>query len=116
MSDTLSHTIHCEGPDCSIIEMGDGNITRDAPPCIITIFGATGDLNHRKLMPALFDLVALELLPENVAIVGYGRSARDEVEFRKGLAKSVKEFARLEWDAAIWKKFEDRIFYQQGAY
>jgi len=116
MSDMLSHTIHCEGPDSAIIEMGDSDITRDAPPCIITIFGATGDLNHRKLMPALFDLVALELLPKNVVIVGYGRSTRDEAEFRKGLAKSIKEFARLEWDAAIWKSFEERIFYQQGAY
>ena len=116
MSNTLSHTIHCEEPNGSIIEMGDGAITRSAPPCIITIFGATGDLNHRKLIPALFDLSVLELLQGNSVIVGYGRSARDEVEFRKGLAKAVKEFGRLEWDAAAWKKFEERVFYQQGAY
>src|SRR5688500_13888653 len=84
MSATLSHTIHCQEPDDTIIEMGEGAITRSAPPCIITIFGATGDLNHRKLIPALFDLHVLELLPENSIIVGYGRSAREESEFRKG--------------------------------
>jgi glucose-6-phosphate 1-dehydrogenase len=116
MSDSLSHTIHCNGDDSELIEMSGEPIARHAPPCIITIFGATGDLNHRKLMPALFDLRELALLPENVVIVGYGRSEHDEDEFRKGLAKSVHEFNRLDWDAAAWKKFEERIFYQQGAY
>lgn len=116
MPDSLSHTIHSEGPDCEIIEMGGDAVTRHAPPCIITIFGATGDLNHRKLMPALFDLAALEMVPENIVIVGYGRSARDEDEFRAGLAKSVKEFGRLNWNEEAWKKLESRIFYQQGAY
>lgn len=116
MTDSLSHTIHCEDPDNPIIVTGGEHVTRDAPPCVITIFGATGDLNHRKLIPALFDLEALKLLPENVVILGYGRSKRDEDEFRKSLAKSVKEFGRLNWDSSVWKRFEERIFYQQGAY
>ena len=116
MNNSLSHTIHCEEPNGSVIEMGEEVISRSAPPCIITIFGATGDLNHRKLIPAIFDLAILDQLPENSVIVGYGLSPRDEGDFRKGLAKAVKEFGRLEWDAAAWKKFEERLFYQQGAY
>jgi glucose-6-phosphate 1-dehydrogenase len=116
MSDSLSHTFHCEDAEQSIIDVGNGAVSRHAPPCLITIFGATGDLTHRKLIPALFDLVSLEMVPDNFAIVGYGRSARDEVEFRKELAKGIKEFSRLDWDAAAWKKLEERIFYQQGAY
>ena len=79
MSDSLSHTFHCEDADQSIIDVGNGAVSRHAPPCLITIFGATGDLTHRKLIPALYDLVSLEMVPDNFAIVGYGRSARDEV-------------------------------------
>lgn len=116
MSDILSHTFHCEDAEHSIIDVGNGPVTRSAPPCLITIFGATGDLAHRKLLPALYDLVALEMLPDNFAIVGYGRSARDEGEFRKGLIAGIKEFARSDWDEAVWQKLSERVFYQQGAY
>lgn len=90
--------------------------SRQVPPCLVTIFGATGDLTHRKLLPALYDLAVLNLLPEEFAIVGYGRRPKDEVEFRRELADGVKEFARLDWDQEKWDWLEGRIFYQQGAY
>ncbi len=116
MSDSLSHTFHCEDDESMVMDTGDSDVTRSAPPCLITIFGATGDLTNRKLIPALYNLVVLHQLPQDFAIVGYGRSARDEKEFRQSLVKGIKEFARMDWAQEDWKKMEERIFYQQGAY
>src|SRR5579859_1581358 len=60
-------------------------------PLTLVIFGATGDLAHRKLVPALYNLTEQNLLPEKMAILGFGRSQRDDESFREGLRKSVEE-------------------------
>ncbi len=91
------------------------NGSRCSPPCVMTIFGATGDLTRRKLLPALYDLAAQDLLPDEFAIVGFGRRPQDEAAFRQNLGEGIKEFARLPFDEAKWKWLSDRIFYQQGA-
>ena len=80
----------------------------------MTIFGATGDLTRRKLLPALYDLAVQNLLPDEFAIVGFGRRAQEEAAFRQNLGEGIKEFARLPWDEEKWKWLEGRIFYQQG--
>ena len=85
-------------------------------PCAITIFGATGDLTHRKLVPAIYDLACKKLLPEHCIIIGYGRRPKDEEDFRNELGAKVKEFAQATWDDGVWSSLRERIFYQQGAY
>ncbi|MBW3636446.1 MAG: glucose-6-phosphate dehydrogenase [Armatimonadetes bacterium] len=92
------------------------NGSRCSPSCILTIFGATGDLTRRKLLPAIYDLAAQDLLPDAFAVVGFGRRPQDETEFRSGLGEGIKEFARLEWNEQKWNWLCERIFYQQGAY
>ena len=82
----------------------------------MTIFGATGDLTKRKLIPAIYDLAKQKLLPDEFAIVGYGRRPQDEAQFREGLGAGAKEFARLEWDQKTWNWLAERIFYQPGGY
>ena len=82
----------------------------------MTIFGATGDLTKRKLIPAIYDLARQNLLPDEFAIVGYGRRPQDEEKFRQGLAEGAKEFARLDWNEETWKWLAERIFYQPGGY
>ena len=72
-------TIHTgESPipldECAVLERSD--------PCIIVIFGATGDLTARKLIPALFNLYRNRGLPESFAIVGCGRTQLDDPQFR----------------------------------
>jgi glucose-6-phosphate 1-dehydrogenase len=118
MSFSASYTVHCDGPDgaCRIINVGSGPTSRETPPCVLTIFGATGDLTKRKLLPALYDMAAQNLLPDAFAIVGYGRRPKDEAELRGELAEGVREFARLDWNEATWDKLAERIFYHQGAY
>jgi glucose-6-phosphate 1-dehydrogenase len=92
------------------------NGSRCAPACVLTIFGATGDLTKRKLLPAIYDLAVQDLLPDEFAVVGFGRRPQDEAEFRKNLGAGIKEFARLDWNEEKWKWLSDRIFYHQGAY
>jgi glucose-6-phosphate 1-dehydrogenase len=118
MSFSTSYTVHCDGPDgaCRILNVGSGPTSRETPPCILTIFGATGDLTRRKLLPAIYDLAAQNLLPDSFVIVGYGRRPKDVEELRTEWASGVREFARLEWNEEIWKKLAERISYQQGTY
>ena len=61
---------------------------------VLVIFGASGDLAGRKLLPALFALHCGGFLPENFAIVGAGRTAMDSAEYRKSRAEDIKKFAR----------------------
>jgi len=84
-------------------------------PLALVIFGATGDLTHRKLVPALYNLATSDLLPDKMAIVGFGRSDRDNDEFREGLRSAVAESgARVRDDT--WNRFAERICYVRGRY
>jgi glucose-6-phosphate 1-dehydrogenase len=85
------------------------------PPLALVIFGATGDLTHRKLIPALYSLEAAGLLPEKMAIVGFGRSDRGNDRFRDGLRRAVEE-SGTRLDSRAWEKFAGRISYVRGAY
>lgn len=116
MSYSANYAIQCEGDVCHIISVGAGPVSREVPPCILTIFGATGDLTQRKLIPAIYDLAVEKMLPDNFAVVGYGRRPKDENELRAEFLAGVKEFARLPFDEELWKSLESRIFYQAGAY
>ena len=116
MSYSPNYEVHCEGDVCRIISVGGGPISRTIEPCILTIFGATGDLTQRKLIPAIYDLAVENLLPANFAVVGYGRRDKPEAELRAELCEGVKNFARMPFDTEKWTWLQDRIFYQQGAY
>jgi glucose-6-phosphate 1-dehydrogenase len=67
-----------------------------ADNCIITIFGASGDLTKRKLMPSLFELYRKNLMPANFAILGIGRSDYNDESFRKKMTTDVKQFIKSE--------------------
>ena len=62
--------------------------------CIVTIFGASGDLTKRKLIPALYNLALEKKLPERFAVVGYARSEMTHEEFREKMREAVQEFSR----------------------
>ena len=65
---------------------------REIPPTVIVIFGASGDLTSRKLVPALFNLSMDHLLPNKFFLIGYGRKAVTDQEFRETLKKSLTKF------------------------
>ena len=89
---------------------------RAQDPCVLVIFGASGDLARRMLLPALYDLAYDRRLPARFAIVGFARSAWDDDEFRKVMKASIKTFARRSIDEAIWESFSANLRYVPGNY
>jgi glucose-6-phosphate 1-dehydrogenase len=90
---------------------------RGAPPCAVVIFGATGDLTRRKLLPALYNVAASGLFGEHSAIVGVSRRPLADDAFRADLGAGVQEFSRLKpVDGARWTAFAKRIRYVPGSF
>src|SRR6202795_2532824 len=93
----------------------EGISARAVPqPCSVIIFGATGDLAHRKLVPALYNLAADGELPPAVTVVGFARREKSDDEFRKEMEESTRKFSRQSVRDEIWKTFAQSIFYHQS--
>ena len=93
----------------------EGLSTRGVPqPCSVVIFGATGDLTHRKLVPALYNLAADGELPPAVTVVGFARREKSDDEFRRDMEESTRKFSRQSVRDEIWKTFAQSIFYHQS--
>jgi glucose-6-phosphate 1-dehydrogenase len=78
-------------------------LRRRPDPCILVIFGASGDLTAKKLMPALYALAFRHLLPERFGIVGAARSEETEDAFRERMKQAVKDHARDAFDDDVWE-------------
>src|SRR5690242_12283704 len=83
-------------------------------PHTMVIFGASGDLTSRKLIPALYMLFKQKRLPPETRIVGNSRSKFTSEAWREELAKSTQKFLESEFDAATWKAFAENIYYIPG--
>jgi len=97
----------------------DPAFTRTCEPFVMVVFGASGDLTRRKLIPAIFQLWCENHLPESAAIIGYSRSAKTDESFRAELCRSLRDSLDCHQnliDQAAWDQFASRIFYQQGSY
>jgi len=86
-------------------------LTRWPQPSTIIIFGATGDLTHRKLVPALFRLFVNGLLPVNFSILGFARREKTDSQFRDELLSAVQKDMRSQSD---WDRFAASLSYFQG--
>ena len=90
---------------------------RKPPPATVVIFGASGDLTGRKLIPAIHSLSCEGLLPEGTRVIGVARSAMSDSEFRSRIFEGVQSYARLKPQICnFWPDFENRITYLAGAY
>jgi len=85
-----------------------------ADPCVMVIFGATGDLTKRKLFPALYNLAKDDFLPHSFAIIGVGRQEMTSAAFRKQMLEHLREFIPNGPDAKVLKWFEERTYYTGG--
>ncbi|MCE9547966.1 MAG: glucose-6-phosphate dehydrogenase, partial [Planctomycetia bacterium] len=83
-------------------------------PPIFVIFGASGDLTSRKLIPALYSLARKGRLPEGLRIIGFSRTEFSHEQWRKMLADSTQKFLQAEFDQKSWDKFAAGIFYHAG--
>jgi glucose-6-phosphate 1-dehydrogenase len=83
-------------------------------PCALAIFGASGDLTKRKLIPALYNLARHRLLSESFAIVGFARRSGDTDSFRKAMRADIQRFCDCVPDPGLWDWLESRIHYISG--
>src|SRR5262244_4643258 len=89
-----------------------GLAQRKLPPaCVLTIFGASGDLTKRKLIPALYNLALEKRLPERFAVVGYARSEMSHDAFREKMREGIGEFSRTGLDESVWQQFASTLYY-----
>ncbi len=86
-------------------------LRRTPDPCAFVIFGASGDLAHRKLIPALYSLAYRRLLPEKFAVVGVARSEMTDDEFRTNMEAAVKEFSRDPFRPDVWEPLAEGMRY-----
>ena len=82
-------------------------------PCAVVIFGATGDLTHRKLVPALYNIAADGELPPAVAVIGFARRPKTDDEFRQEMEEATRKFSRQTVRDEIWKGFAETLYYHQ---
>ncbi|HEY5792103.1 MAG TPA: glucose-6-phosphate dehydrogenase, partial [Chthoniobacterales bacterium] len=85
-------------------------------PCTIVIFGATGDLTHRKLVPALYNLAANGSLPGSVSVVGFARRDKTDEIFRKELEEAAQKFSRQKLKPELWENFAANLFYHRSEF
>ncbi|MBI4400871.1 MAG: glucose-6-phosphate dehydrogenase [Nitrospirae bacterium] len=105
-----------------MIEPGQGHaFTPDtarslaAEPCTLIIFGGSGDLARRKLVPALYNLLLDGILPPNYAVLGIGRKPLSDLDFRTSSREGVEKYSRQALVDRKWAEFETHLFYLSGA-
>jgi len=92
----------------------DRRLPRVAGPCGMVIFGVTGDLARKKLMPAIYDLANRGLLPPGFALVGFARRDWEDQDFMQVVHDSVKEHSRTEFREAVWKNLAEGLRFVPG--
>ncbi len=89
----------------------DVRLQRTPAPAVIVIFGATGDLTSRKLLPGLYSLAVQQLLPPETAIIGAARTELTDDAFRAMMREGVEKHSRIPVDDEIWDGFARRLLY-----
>jgi glucose-6-phosphate 1-dehydrogenase len=92
----------------------DRRLPRIAGPCGLVIFGVTGDLSRKKLMPAVYDLANRGLLPPSFALVGFARRDWANQDFAQVVYEAVKEYARTPFRDEVWKQLAEGFRFVPG--
>lgn len=87
-----------------------------SPPCVMVIFGASGDLTKRKLIPSLHYLSKSNLLSKSFAVIGVGLPAMTDDEFRSKIGQDIQQFATSPVDPALWEAAQPRLHYVSGEF
>src|SRR5439155_22326984 len=104
-------------PEASLFERLAVGLTQPVAthPVTIVIFGGAGDLAHRKLLPALYNLYLDGLLPARFAVVGAGRKETSDADYREFAKDGVKKFSRRPPEQASWQTFAESLFFVNAA-
>lgn len=94
----------------------DRRLPRIAGPCVLVIFGVTGDLSRKKLMPAVYDLANRGLLPPGFALVGFARRDWENEDFAEVVHDAVKANSRTEFREEVWEQLLEGIRFVRGTF
>jgi glucose-6-phosphate 1-dehydrogenase len=94
----------------------DRRIPRVAGPCVLVMFGVTGDLARKKLMPAIYDLANRGLLPPGFSFVGFARRDWEDEDFAQLTYRAVKEYARTPFRDAVWQQLSEGVRFVSGSF
>ncbi|KQU34600.1 glucose-6-phosphate dehydrogenase [Rhodococcus sp. BP-149] len=94
----------------------DKRLPRIAGPCSLVIFGVTGDLARKKLMPAVYDLANRGLLPPGFALVGFARREWSDQDFGTIVHDAVREHSRTPFREDVWERLSEGIRFVQGSF
>ncbi|MGI8534711.1 MAG: glucose-6-phosphate dehydrogenase [Candidatus Limnocylindrales bacterium] len=111
------HVFRAEAPESSANPLRAGTrLERIPEPCILVIFGATGDLAQRKILPAAYNLSRAGLLPPGSAVLGFSRRPLSDEAYRDMARKAIDEHSRSKLEEGIWDDFVQGIHYLQGEF
>lgn len=120
MSDAAAPAVTCAGAPVDwqnpLRDKRDKRMPRIAGPCGVVIFGVTGDLATKKLMPAIYDLANRGLLPPTFALVGFARRDWEDQDFGDVVLTAVKAHARTPFRQEVWDRIAEGIRFVQGAF
>ena len=94
----------------------DRRLTRIAGPSGLIIFGVTGDLSRKKLMPAVYDLANRGLLPPGFSLVGFARRDWEDQDFGQVVLEAVRQHARTPWNEEVWQQLSKGIRFVSGEF
>src|SRR5688500_20143477 len=93
----------------------DRRLPRVPEPCALVVFGITGDLARKKLLPAVYDLANRGLLPTNFALMGFARRDWGDTEFAELAREPARKAARTPWREGVWERLAATGHFVQGA-
>ncbi|ALE04506.1 glucose-6-phosphate dehydrogenase (plasmid) [Arthrobacter sp. ERGS1:01] len=94
----------------------DRRLSQVAGPSSLVLFGITGDLARKKLMPAVYDLVNRGLLPPSFAVVGFARANRENEDFIAEIKEAVQAYCRTPFDEAVWNQLAEGLSFVRGEF
>jgi glucose-6-phosphate 1-dehydrogenase len=94
----------------------DRRLPRVPEPCALVVFGITGDLARKKLLPAIYDLANRGLLPTNFALLGFARRDWGADDFAELSRKAAREHARTPWREEVWEQLASSVRFIQGSF
>ncbi|TDD89872.1 glucose-6-phosphate dehydrogenase [Actinomadura darangshiensis] len=94
----------------------DKRLPRVAGPCVLVLFGVTGDLSRKKLLPAIYDLANRGLLPPGFSLVGFARRDWEHEDFRQIAYESVKAHARTPFREDVWTHLSEGMHFVPGTF
>jgi glucose-6-phosphate 1-dehydrogenase len=120
MTDAATPAVTCAGAPVDwqnpLRDKRDKRMPRIAGPCGVVIFGVTGDLATKKLMPAIYDLANRGLLPPTFALIGFARRDWADEDFGNVVLTAVKAHARTPFRQEVWDRLAEGIRFVQGAF